>query len=102
VRSVVSQLVAGRTVQHAYLGVAVSDTSSGGARIAQVRSGTPAAAAGLKAGDLVVAVDGRRIFSGEALRAAIEARRPGATVTLRVVRGGATLTVRAHLATRPS
>ena len=62
VRSVVSQLVAGKTVAHAYFGVSVRDSSSPlGAALAQVFPGTPAAKAGLKAGDVVTQVDGKTI-----------------------------------------
>ena len=42
VRSVVSQIVAGKTVAHAYFGVQVRDSSSPlGADLAQVLPGTP-------------------------------------------------------------
>ena len=59
VRSVVAQIVAGKTVAHAYLGVQVRDSSSPvGAALAQVLPGTPAAKAGLKAGDVVTKLDG--------------------------------------------
>ena len=55
VRSIVSQIVAGKTVAHAYLGVRVRDSSSPlGATLAQVLPGTPAAKAGLESGDVVV------------------------------------------------
>ena len=47
VKSVVEQIVAGKTVQHAYLGIKVSDSSSPpGALLAEVISGEPAAQGG--------------------------------------------------------
>jgi putative serine protease PepD len=100
-RTVVPQLIAGKTVQHAYLGIALAE-SSGGARVAQVRSGTPAQRAGLRAGDVIVAVNGERIRSTDALRSAIDAKRPGDAVTLTIRRNGKERTVKATLAARPS
>src|SRR5262245_23230425 len=58
VESVAEQLVSGQEVEHAYLGVSLEDSDGGGARIAAVTSGSPAADAGLKAGDVVIAFDG--------------------------------------------
>jgi len=59
VRSVVSQLMHGGTVRHAYLGVALSGGDGQPARIASVTPGGPAARAGLRAGDVVVSFGGR-------------------------------------------
>ena len=78
VRSIASQLISNGKAQHAFLGVLLRDSSTGrGATIAQVRAGTPAAAAGLRAGDTVTAVAGKSIASASELRAAINAHRPG-------------------------
>ncbi len=53
VASIAKQLIATGKVDHAYLGVATSDPVGGtGAQVAQVRASTPAAAAGLRTGDL--------------------------------------------------
>lgn len=56
--------------------------------VSAVRKELPAAAAGLKPFDLVVAVDGRRGVTPESLRALIGAAAPGANVTLRVIQKG--------------
>ncbi|QHC60540.1 PDZ domain-containing protein [Rathayibacter sp. VKM Ac-2760] len=74
----------------AFLGVSLpSGTTAGttagtvsGAVIAGVIEGTPAAAAGLAAGDVVTAVDGTAVASGDALSADLAAREPGESVTL--------------------
>ena len=48
VKTVVDDLIAGHSVAHPYLGIAVEDAASGsGAQIGTVRSGSPAAKAGL-------------------------------------------------------
>src|SRR4051794_26267357 len=46
VQRVVKQILAGNSVQHSFLGVSLSDGSSGGALVGAVTSGSPAAAAG--------------------------------------------------------
>src|SRR5881398_463741 len=59
VNSVANTLIAGQTVQHAYLGVQIGDSSSGtGAEVSTVKADTPASKAGLKAGDVITAIDG--------------------------------------------
>jgi putative serine protease PepD len=103
VRSVVQDLIAGKAVQHAYLGVAVGDSPAGsGARIGTVRSGSPAASAGLRVGDVVTAADGRAIADANALTAAVGEHRPGDTLRLTVQRGDSTVTVTVKLGTRPA
>jgi putative serine protease PepD len=102
IRSVVSQILATGTATHAYLGVALGDSSSPpGAEIDQVTVDTPADDAGLQAGDVVTAVGGKTITSGDALRAAVEARKPGDKLDLSIERNGSTVHVTVTLATRP-
>ncbi len=51
VKAVVDDLIAGKAIEHPYLGVAVGDSPSGsGAQVGTVREGSPAAAAGLEVG----------------------------------------------------
>ncbi len=66
-------------------------------RIGQVLAGSPAEEAGLRAGDLVRAVEGIEVGDWEALVAEIRAR-PGAEVALRVDQAGVEREVRARLA----
>jgi putative serine protease PepD len=101
VRAIAGQLIASGSVQHAYLGVAVQ-AADGGVRVAQVRSGTPAKRAGLQVGDLIKAVNGKQVTATSQLQGAIDARRPGETVTIRFTRNGTSHTVTVKLATRPS
>ena len=51
--------------------------------------GTPADQAGLKKGDVVVALEGQRVSDGIALIVAIRAHQPGETVDFTVMRSGA-------------
>jgi putative serine protease PepD len=101
VRSIVSQLISSGDVRHAYLGVGIA-SASGGVRLTEVRSGTPAEKAGLQVGDVVTAVDGKPITNASALSSAIDAKQPGDTVTLKYTRGGDERSVTVKLAERPS
>jgi S1-C subfamily serine protease len=105
VLDVVTQIVAGQdsdtiTLGYpAFLGVELATTSTttlpgavggaaglggtaSGATVGGVIDGTPAAQAGLVAGDAITAVDGTAVTSGDALRAALAEHAPGDQVTL--------------------
>ena len=97
-RTVADQLMAGKTVQHAQLGVQITDAQSGGALISSVSSGSPAAKAGLKSGDVVTQVDNTPISSADDLAAAIRTHTPGDVVTIHYTRSGQQHTARATLA----
>ncbi len=101
VKAIVSQLASGGSVQHAYLGVGIA-TASNGVRLTEVRGGTPADKAGLQAGDVITKLDGKAVSGAPELGSAIDAKRPGDSVSLTYVRGGKTATVTVKLAARPS
>ena len=104
VKSIVTQILEDGSVQHAYLGVAVTEPTgnTAGAQLAEVRSGGPAAGTGLQVGDLITAIDGRAVASAAALQAEIDAHRPGDRVIVDYLRNGAQRTVTVTLGTRPS
>jgi putative serine protease PepD len=95
---IADQLIAKGTAEHAFLGVELSSgtdtgSSSGGAKLAQVTAGGPAAHAGLRAGDVVTKLDSQLVGTADDLAAAVRTHRPGDQVTLAVLRGGKTTTV---------
>jgi putative serine protease PepD len=101
-RQVAQQLINSGHAIHPVIGVTVDMRYGGdGARIAQqgekggpaITPGGPGAAAGLKAGDIITAVDGVAVHSGEELIVRTRSRRPGQHIKLTVHRGGRTLTV---------
>ena len=103
VEKIANALIADGSVEHAYLGVSTQDAADdGGARIAEVRSGTPAAAAELRSGDVVTEIDGIGITSSDELRTAIDGQAPGKTIELTIRRGGRTQTLEVELGSRPS
>ncbi|HWH31698.1 MAG TPA: PDZ domain-containing protein, partial [Egibacteraceae bacterium] len=63
--------------------------------------GTPAAGAGVRAGDVIVTVDGEPVDAMEDLYAALRARAPGDRLPLEIARGGGRLSVTPVLADRP-
>jgi serine protease Do len=89
------------------LGPAESDEAEGrnrlgvtvepGVVVAEVRPGTPAAAAGLAPGDVITAVNGEAVHDGEQLRAAVQPLLERAEVRLDVSRRGEPRKVRARL-----
>ncbi len=72
-----------------------------GVVIGSVGANTPAAKAGLQAGDLVTAIDGTAVREVGKLRNAVAVRGAGKTVKLDVVRGGANRSVSVTLAELP-
>lgn len=65
----------------AFLGVGVVD-DGGGARVAQVLEGTPAAGTGIARDDIITSVNGRPVNSATDLTDVLDQRHPGDTVTL--------------------
>jgi putative serine protease PepD len=103
VKSVVSQIAAGKTVEHAYLGVSIRPSSSPqGAALANVVSGTPAAKAGLKAGDVIIRLGDATVAGPDDLSSIIDAKKPGDSLSVTYVRSGKQHTVTIKLGTRPS
>jgi serine protease Do len=88
----------------ATLGIAVTPLSDqladyfgvkGGALVSSVGTDTPAAAAGLKAGDVITAIDGRSISSAADISDALRSARPGEGVDIAVTRDKKSLLLKA-------
>jgi len=73
-----------------------------GAMVVAVVPGSPAARVGIKAGDILVAVDRTMIDVSADVDAAVSSRRPGAEVRVQVLSGGRERRVSVTLAERPS
>jgi serine protease Do len=91
---------AGLTSLTAPLREALGLTPERGALVQDVNPGTPAARAGLRAYDVVVAANGQAVESDEDLIRYIAALSPGTAVTLRIWRGGDLKEVPVKLAVR--
>ncbi len=77
-----------RTVIGAQVGGAARNPG-GGVRLSSVQAGGPAAAAGLKAGDVVTKLDGRPLEEATDLIALVRKYAPGSVVTVEYRRGSA-------------
>ena len=107
VRPVVVALLAHGLVERGWLGVALAAGPGGarhprGAGVTAVERDSPAARAGLRPGDRVMAVDGRAVQDGAALVRAVAALAPGTVAHLTLRRGAATLTLPVTLGRRPA
>ncbi|MFC7595701.1 S1C family serine protease [Terrabacter sp. GCM10028922] len=107
-KSIAEQLIRSGKAEHAFLGVSTRDTvvtdgsaKRAGAQVASVSSGTPAANAGLKTGDVIIAVDGQRVDSATALVAQIREMKAGDKTTLTIIRNGSRQDVSVTLAVKP-
>ena len=73
-----------------------------GALVIAVEPQSPASAAGIQPGDVIVGADGKTVKTASALTSIVEKAHPGTSITLSIVRGTKHLTVTAVLETRPS
>jgi putative serine protease PepD len=100
VSRIAAELIASGKATHAFLGVGPTNQQTNnvtGAQIGSVQQNTAAAKAGLKAGDIVTKVDNQRVDDFDGLAAAIRSHVPNQTVTLTIIRGGKTSTLRVTL-----
>ena len=107
VRDIAKQLIEKGEYKRGYLGVSITNISSDmsdfyggkfGALVASVGSDTPAKKAGLKRGDLIIAVDGKKVDSASALKNEIGKYQPGAKVTVTYIRNKKEYNARIKLA----
>jgi len=113
-RAVVPQLRARGRVERGYLGVVTASVTPevarqvgltgvrAGALVTDLGADSPAAGAGIGAGDVIVRIAGRPIAAAEDIGAVVDDLRPGAEVPVEVVRDGERETVTVRLGTRPS
>jgi S1-C subfamily serine protease len=73
-----------------------------GAVVTQVESGSPAGAAGIQIGDVIVSLDGKSVTSADQLAVAIQNDMPGQHVKIGMYRGQKQVTVTAILTANPS
>jgi len=111
-KALIPQLLEGK-VARGYVGVAVTDltpdlaqgfgvpSGTKGALVQNVLAGKPADQAGVKAGDIVVSVDGRLVDGSGPLTRAVSGVRPGAKVKLEVLRNGKKKDLTITVAKRP-
>ena len=113
VQSVVNQLETEGQVTRGYLGVQIQPlskdladslglSSQAGALVASAQDGTPAAKAGLKAGDVITAVNGEPVANARELSRKIAGLKPGTRIELGYVRDGKPQTASVELGVLPN
>jgi serine protease Do len=98
-RHVVEGLISGGRVTRGYLGVWPEDITPGlaqdfnlsgqnGALVGDVMPDTPAEKAGIKAGDVIVAFNGKDVSDAHGLQLAVSQSEPGTPATVKLIRDG--------------
>jgi serine protease Do len=112
-KNVIAQLKDKGHVTRGWLGVQIQPVTSdvadalglkqaAGALITEPQSGSPAAKAGVKAGDVVVSIDGVSIKDSRELAQKVGTMSPGSSVRLGVIRDGNAETINVTLAQMPN
>lgn len=98
VKRVVNEIIKYGSVKHVALGIMVksvnvtqNNITRGGAQVASVTPGAPAAKAGMRAGDTIVAFNGKSVTSNYSLLGFVRATALGDKATITVVRGNGTV-----------
>jgi len=113
VKMVVSQLKDTGSVTRAYIGVQVQPVTAGiaeslgmknaaGALVDQAEADTPAAKAGVQAGDVITAVNGNPVKDSRSLAREISAMAPGSSAKLDILRKGEQKSIEVTLAKMPN
>jgi putative serine protease PepD len=88
-RRTAEQLIKTGKSSHPVIGISLDTRyQSGGARIAEVLAGSPAAKAGIVVGDTIIGIDGKSIEAADELIVAIRAKQPGDPVKLLLLANG--------------
>lgn len=111
-KSVMDQIMKNGKVSRGYMGVTLQNVTPDlaqqfglhephGAIVADVTPGGPGAKAGLKSGDVITAIDGKKVEGSDDLTMNVVSHTPGSTVSLDVVRNGQPTKLNVTLGTRP-
>ncbi|KTT69741.1 Do family serine endopeptidase [Sphingomonas endophytica] len=112
-KPIINTLMKGEAVKRGYLGVSIQPMTDDiaaalglpkdqGEIIARTEPGGPGAKAGLRAGDVVVAINGETVTPDRSLSSLVAGATPGSTIKLDVIRDGKRQSLNATVTTRPT
>ncbi|MFM5924530.1 MAG: Do family serine endopeptidase [Novosphingobium sp.] len=112
-RPIVDRLKSGQAIERGFLGVQIQPITDEiadslglphdrGELVRGIQPDMPAAAAGLKTGDIVLKVGGQEVTPDRTLSAIVSDTAPGTRIPVEVLRGGKPMTLYATVAKRPS
>jgi serine protease Do len=104
VKPTVDTLIRDGKVTHGYMGIGISDVTpenskffdvsdASGAVVTSVESGSPAGKGGLKVGDVITELNGKKVTDAGELQVEVGQKTPGTTIKLEVVREGKSVSV---------
>ncbi len=104
VRPTVEALIRDGKVTHGYIGIGISDVTpenskffdrkdNTGAIVTQVEAGSPGEKAGLKTGDVITEINGKKVEDAGSLQVVVGQTAPGTTIKLGVDRDGKASTI---------
>lgn len=99
IKTMLPTLIKGGKITRGMLGIIIQDLTpdlaaqfhlpdTRGALVSQINKGSPAEKSGLKAGDVIVRLDGKQVSDTRQLRNLVAATAPGSSVKLDVIRNG--------------
>ncbi|HEY7352853.1 MAG TPA: Do family serine endopeptidase [Terriglobales bacterium] len=99
VRPTVDSLIKYGKVDHGYIGIGIADVtpdqakffnvkSASGAVVSQVEPDSPGAKAGIKVGDVITGMDGKKVSDAGELQVEVGQKQPGTKIDLTVMRDG--------------
>jgi serine protease Do len=112
-KQVADQLMKGGKVSRGYMGVRLQSLNldmaeamhlkdAKGAVVSSLSAGEPGAKAGLQQGDVITAIDGKKVEGSDDLTMDVISHAPGSTVTLDVIRDGSPKKITVTLGQRPT
>lgn len=112
-KPIINTLMKGEAIKRGYLGVSIQPMTDDiaaalglpkdqGEIIARTEPGGPGAKAGLRAGDVVVAINGETVTPDRSLSSLVAGAAPGSTIKLDVIRDGKRQSLNATVTTRPT
>jgi len=111
-RDVMDRLISGGKIVRGYLGIRMQDVDAdlaqqfsvpngNGVLVDDVGPDSPAAKAGLKSGDVIVAFNGKNVDNGQSLQLAVADCAPGTTASLKIIRDAQPKTISIKLGELP-